>query len=549
MKQYLLLSLLLITVFCKAQLVTTGKIEKLKDAWGESFTYTGEIKNKQPNGMGVAIYSNDYVLYYAGSFLNGQYNGKGVLLYKDGSFLSGNWKNGKQDGPGAHLNKSGDLFVGGFLDGKKEGSAKYVYGNNGILVGNMKADEYDGRCIYIPSDFKTLNDNIYVAGKKNGSGYQYEFGSKKLFEGTWKNGEWQSSGTASYNSFLKHPKFIAEKTDAHLLMAVTNSKNLLDDTSFAYDYSLKKRYFGRYNDGFIKSGIIVRDDSTRFIGNINTDGAYGQACLLKVGKYFDEGTYEKDFLTGPNSLSINIEKKTVYQGAASNGGEFTGKAFFVNASGVIYYGDYKKGLFTGQGYKIGTDGICIKGTWDDGSLQTLTSLTSATGENINLKPASLSDALTNAIKFYNNYFSAIEGKENYDLDWEDVDVAYSSNYHFPGSTGDYIFDDYDYSTYYLATYTSTTDFTKAKAKYDELCKQVKAAKLNLQKGVAPVLLEGSIESATEGAEKTISKFAVPSSISGYSTMQLGVGIMQKDDGYYEVFIIIGDDFGYFFEED
>src|SRR5215203_2913220 len=87
---------------------TTGRIESLKDGWGTSVDYVGEIKNGQPSGIGVAIYSNDFALRYAGNFLNGLYNGKGALLFKDGTFLSGDWKNGKLNGKGSYLSKEGD---------------------------------------------------------------------------------------------------------------------------------------------------------------------------------------------------------------------------------------------------------------------------------------------------------------------------------------------------------------------------------------------------------------------------------------------------------
>jgi len=32
---------------------TTGRINDLIDAWGEHYDYIGDIKNKQPNGLGA----------------------------------------------------------------------------------------------------------------------------------------------------------------------------------------------------------------------------------------------------------------------------------------------------------------------------------------------------------------------------------------------------------------------------------------------------------------------------------------------------------------
>ncbi|MFI5188115.1 MAG: hypothetical protein ACHQF0_15395, partial [Chitinophagales bacterium] len=304
-KIVLLLTSCLIIASLSAQ--TTGRLENLKDVWGTSFNYVGEIKNKQPNGIGVAIYSNKTTLRYAGNFVDGIFNGKGALLFADGTFLSGEWKNGKLNGRGAFLNKDGDIYVGGFADGKKEGAGSFVYGNKGILCGNLKNDTYEGRCIFINANGTTLADNIYSNGKKDGSGYQYELDTKKLFEGTWSNGDWVSSGTSSYNSFLKDARFYSEKTDDQIVIGCINrnNKDMLQDTSFFYDLKNSKRYFGYYDDGYLTDGIVVRDSSC-FFGKINTNGAYGWCSLYKLKKYYDEGNYADDYLNGSNSLSINL---------------------------------------------------------------------------------------------------------------------------------------------------------------------------------------------------------------------------------------------------
>src|ERR1700675_4202406 len=85
----------------------TGRLENLKDASGTTYNYVGEIKNKQPNGLGVPIYNNGTIIRYAGNFVNGQFNGKGVEFFSNGTFLNGEWKNGKLNAKGASLNKDG----------------------------------------------------------------------------------------------------------------------------------------------------------------------------------------------------------------------------------------------------------------------------------------------------------------------------------------------------------------------------------------------------------------------------------------------------------
>jgi hypothetical protein len=300
---------------------TTGKLTGLKDAWGESITYIGEIKNKQPNGLGVAIYNNSSALKYAGNFVNGFYHGKGAMILNDGSFLSGEWKNGKLNGKAANLTKTGNFYFGEFADGKKEGKGYLLYKDNGILQGEWKADKFTGRCIFIPAAAETLSDNIYNDDKKNGAGYQYEIETKKLFQGKWKDGNWEAATTGNYSSFLNVTDFYGEKTANQVLMGRLNSaRDKVTDTAFYYDIKNKKRYFGKFTDGKFQSGIIIKDDSSRFIGSINDKGVVGPGCIYKVGNFYDEGNYVNDYLAGPNCMSVDLKNKTIYYGETSDKG-------------------------------------------------------------------------------------------------------------------------------------------------------------------------------------------------------------------------------------
>lgn len=551
MKRILFFAALFVAAnFCKSQPTTTGKIDSLKDGWGETITYKGEIKNKMPNGIGVATYNNNYVLYYTGHFANGKYNGQGTLMYKDGSFLTGEWDNGKITGQGTHLSSSGDLYIGAFVNGKKDGSGLFVYKDNGLLQGNMKEDQYDGRCIYISGDVGSLNDNIYVAGKKTGSGYQYDLSSKKLFEGEWRNGDWVASSTASYFSFMKDASFTAEKTDEHILMGITNKENYLDDTAFFYDLEKHKRYFGIYRNGFMKKGLIIKNDSTRFVGTLDDNGAYGLGHYYKIGKFYDEGNYTSDYLNGSNSLSIDLEKKTVYYGDITGKADFSGKAFFTSSTGTMYVGDYTSGNFTGQGYKITSDGYCIKGTWEKGEPTNVTSITNDKGELLNIKPTTFSDALSTISRLYKIDFDPLFGQENYDLLSDDFDYSYKSILQFPGSMQqDYISEDADLIDTYCSIFAQSNDPDKAKAKYNELCKQVMASKISLQKNAAPVALTGTINQPEAASDKTISTFTPASSDKNFKDFKVGVMLHKNGDEKYEVLLLLGDSYAKIFEEE
>ena len=531
------LTLVICFVIASTFAQTTGRLENLKDASGTTYNYVGEIKNKQPNGVGVAIYNNGTIIRYAGNFVDGQFNGKGVEFFSNGTFLSGEWRNGKLNGKGASLNKDGDIYVGEFVDGKKEGRGRFVYNDKSILCGNLKNDSYEGRCIYIVSSGMTIADNIYADGKKNGTGYQYELDSKKLYEGTWANGDWVTSGTASYASFLKNEKFYSEKTDDQILMGSIDrtNKNLLQDTAFFYNFKNYHRYFGYYDKGFLADGIIV-GDSTRFFGKMDDNGAYGPGSLYKIKKYYDEGNYKNDFMDGSNNLSIDLDRKTVYYGNTDNGA-LTGKAYYINNYNEIFVGDFDKGQFTGKGYVVYNTGKTVKGNFNNYELTTLTSFTDKNGAVIDLKPKSFEQALNLVAGELSNDLVVFKTKDNIDNVSDDYYSAKKSIVNFPGSIGsNFVFEDNDFYQGYQADFYKGKNFQAAKAQYDKLCKDIAASNLHLKNSVSPAKLVGTIEKANEAAS-TRTKFTLSNSgLSGYNIY----AALKYKDGGYTVSLVAGD---------
>jgi hypothetical protein len=519
---------------------TTGKITGLKDAWSQSITYIGEIKNKQPNGMGVAIYNNNVGLRYAGSFLNGMYNGKGTLVLIDGSFLSGEWKNGKLNGKGASLSKTGSFYFGNFVDGSKEGRGNMIYKDNGILQGEWKGDKYNGRSIFVPAAATTMSDNIYVEDKKNGPGYQYEIDTKKLFQGVWKEGNWQSATVGNYNSFINAADFYAEKTAAQVLMGRLNKAgDHITDTAFYYDFKNKKRYFGYFIDGKFQAGIIVTDDSSRFIGSLTENSVNGPGSYYKVGAYYDEGNYVKDYLNGPNCLSIDLKTKTIYYGDVTDKGIFTGKAWFANARNDFYNGEYVKGKFTGKGYKINSAGYCIKGVFDDGFPVSVTSITDDKGQAISLQVKTLADAISMVAKdaAATDFDLLLGVAEDEDFG---LTIKNKSLVSFPMALKeDYIIEDDDYDLNYVAPYLKTTDLTKAKAKYNELCNQLAVLKITLDKTEGPFLLEKKLSEASGGAAADACTFLFPTRKNILTGYAVSVVLAKDASANYTVKIVLG----------
>ena len=317
------------------------------------------------------------------------------------------------------------------------------------------------------------------------------------------------------------------------------NNNLLQDTGFFYDLKNHNRYFGYCDKGYLSNGIIVKD-SSRFMGKVNDDGAYGQCSFYKMNKFYDEGTYQNDYLVGNNNLSIDLNKKTIYYGETADKGSFSGKAWFANNYNELYVGSFESGKFTGSGYIVFKNGKTVKGTFKDGNSLTVTALTDENGAPISLKPKTLADALSIITNEYGNNYEAFKGVEADEDAYPVLDYysAYNSIVSFPGSIGeDVIAEDYDFYLSFNAPLYKGSSFAAAQAKYSELCKALAATSLRLKYSSAPVTLSGDVEDARETATSR-TKF----SLQNYSTLSdyHVYAEIKYDDGEYKVSVITGD---------
>ncbi|HEX6169350.1 MAG TPA: hypothetical protein VFZ33_06625, partial [Chitinophagaceae bacterium] len=515
------------------------RIENLKDGWGVSIIYTGEIKEGKPNGMGVATYKSGNAIRYVGSFVDGKYNGKGTMFFKDGIFLTGEWKNGKLNGKGSFLSESGVLYIGDFVNGVKEGKGILFYKDNGMIMGGFSNDKLNGRGLQIFADGSVISDVNYINDKKNGTGYQYELKTKQLYEGEWRDDKWVQPGPASFTSFLKSPSLIAEATTDHILAGPINHDNLLTDSSYYCDLKKQKRYFGYYVNGHLSNGVII-GDSTRFWGTLNDKGASGYCYGFKYKKYYSEGNYVNDFLNGSQILDIDLAKQTAYYGGAVNG-EFTGKAYFFNNQGTIFVGDYVQGRINGNGYRFETNGRLTVGIWENGVVKKLTSVTTATGEVISGSPKNFAEGLNSAIKSYPDFFDNINGdvvleddvlNEIEEID-EDAVLAFTySLVTIPGSLGkNLIAEDFDENTFFYSKFLRTKDAAKAKAKYNELATQLQTAVITNSFLTGKQKLSGKLIPPDISKDKTESEFTVTGDSTDFEDFKVWLRLRKVGDEY------------------
>lgn len=515
---------------------TTGKLKDLKDVWGTTYTYTGEIKNGKADGFGVAVYSNNFAIKYVGQFVNGVMSGKGTMIYTNGAFLTGDWKDGKMNGKGANVNKEGTFYVGGMKDGVRNGKGWLVLKSNAFYLGEFKNDTYDGMGIYGWADGRTLAQNIYVTGKRNGPGFQYEAKSEQLFEGTWKDDAWESASTAPFKSFMQAPGFKSDTSTKQILMAALDAEKYATDTSFFYVKDKNKRYFGVFDAGYLKSGMQWVDDKSRLIGNFDNDGAEGYCYNFKFKDLYAEGNYTKDYMDGNNCLFIDFADSSIYQGAMQNG-KYTGKAIFVNKNNNIYDGDYLEGKFTGTGRIIKSSGRTLTGTFKDGVTVKLTGVTLPDGKFINPNPTSFSEALNNVVTSYSNYFDDVVGEY---LDEADLGSMYAGLLHFPGDVDAFSTTDFLSTDLYQSTLAKNKDENAAQKLYNEIAKQILATTIS-GVGTNKLKITGTTEIHTAGEKETTSIFTLETnSIAAYDEMNIWL-TMKKETGSntYSVIIIVG----------
>jgi len=540
MKWFLLLALV-VSLQGYAQ-TTTGILENQKDAWGISYTYIGEIKNGRPHGMGVAKYaSGNNAIRYVGHFVDGQFSGRGTMLFKNGAFQTGMWSNGKMNGKGSFVNSKGVFYVGEMKDGLKHGKGTLVWKDNSMVKGNFVNDKMEGRCVYIWKEGKNISEIQYANDVRNGTGYQYESASKKLYEGEWKDDEWVRATAANFASFLNKGDFVSEITDNHILMGSTTSDGILTDTSFYYDLKKKKRYFGHYERGFLRNGIMY-GDSSRFIGQFDQNGATGYCYELKLDQYYSEGNFVNDLLDG-EIVDISLTNLSVYYGGAKQG-YFTGKAYFFASDNSIYCGDVVRGKFTGEGWMLDSKGRCVKGIWENGVTTKVISITNREGKTVAAKPASFSDALNFVSSDFEDFFYLVRGKNvMIETDYAgamDVDV-YSSMISFPGSVGEdqLALNFYD-NNFYVSKFIETKDFNKAKAKYNEIAKLVQQTTIKNDVIRNGVKLTGTV-TAPNAASTTVSRFDFPSDIDNiYQHFHVWVELSKNEEGSYEVIMKAGE---------
>lgn len=429
----------LIYFFSSAQ-PTTGQV-KWKSASNKIYTYSGQLLNNKPHGWGFAVLdsANGYIQMFA-EFKNGMLDGSSVNWKTNGEILVTSYKGKYAEGTGVLISPEKDIYYGEFVNGWLKGRVTRICNNNEIVLDYFQKGKSNGNVILIDKEGTTISDNMYVDNIISGQGYQYQSKTKTMLEGIWENDEWVRATTGNYPSFMRNPNFGSVTTDDLIIIysdiTEDDNKKAYHDTCFIFDRKNNVRRFGYFDHGKLRSGLIVRGDDLRTIGQLDENGKHGFCVQFKKDGYLNIGNYTNDNMDG-QGITIDINDSTIYNGMLSEG-NYTGNASMLMKNKEIRIGSFVNGRLDGEGIVIFPDGRSLTGIYKKGSLISIKEVRSPNGQKSDIHPKDIPTAINFLLKEYTNGFKNINsGVElnSYDNEFNPMyNRSMISTYFFPGAS-------------------------------------------------------------------------------------------------------------------
>ena len=102
---------------------------------GAEVNYIGEIKEKQANGFGFAIFEKKG--FYEGEWADNKRNGKGVYYWQNGDQYEGEYVNGHREGYGVYTFATGEAYLGYWKDDLRNGEGTLTDKNGTVVSKNL----------------------------------------------------------------------------------------------------------------------------------------------------------------------------------------------------------------------------------------------------------------------------------------------------------------------------------------------------------------------------------------------------------------------------
>ena len=315
--------------------------------------YEGELVNDIPNGRGI-FYKGKGSPEYIGHWFNGERNGKGIYYKDNEKNYYGEWKENNRSGFGIS-----------YFHGKKifEGIWKNDFPYSGKIYDSLSNIIYEGLFSKYSGTFTFTNINrcrTYTGSFKNGkkNGYGEETYIYKKYIGYWKDNEYHGFGTLyendikEYSGYWKHGKREGKGNYFNDNGTIWIEGEFKEDEPYygiQYYENNNIQYEGYFHEySFEGEGILYYPYSSTicFKGTFKSNNPF-------------HGTFYSDQGIEENKTKI------------INGDSYTFSKTFYDSGTIKYEGNFKNGIYHGEGILKFEDekiykGIFLNGLYWDG---------------------------------------------------------------------------------------------------------------------------------------------------------------------------------------
>ncbi len=294
-------------------------------------TYTGLLKNEQPQG-------------------------KGTLTWLSGAEYTGEFEEGKYHGQGTFTSTEGDRYVGEFKEGAGDGNGILSLANGEIHDGAW----YKGYML-----LAELSPGIASAIRWSGA----------LYEGQWVDNRPHGEGTLTWPDGLEYSGEFKDGRregwatvtwpDGHKYLGEYKNDKITGQGTFTWANGDK--YEGEWENGRRQGqGTFTAADGSKYAGEWKDDLGDGKGVLFLANGESYEGLWYKGYMFLAE-LSPGVASAVTWHGSFYEGEWHDnlpqGEGTIIGPDGDKYVGDWKDGYAEGRGTKTWADGSKYVGEW------------------------------------------------------------------------------------------------------------------------------------------------------------------------------------------
>ena len=306
-------------------------------AYEDGAKYIGEFSNGINHGWGTLAHAGSWAGdKYVGEVRYGKYNGQGVYTFANGNVFVGTFKDDQPDGWGVGV-ATDEIYMGEFKDWRLNGQGTFIFNDGDVVIGTFQDHEPVGQAVYIYPDGK-----IFI-GKYEG----------------WEN----AYGTITYvNGFTD--RIMLKDGEVNVLNKEKKYTPTLSNISACTESNISDWHncYGFYDSGSSKYSGEFRNGSPNGMGFV----------VYPTGDYAGDkyvGTFRNDFFDGTGAYIFNdgaILVGTFLNGSLNGFGTFIPSSSG-EFSGDRYFGEFRDGIYNGQGTYIYADGSIAIGAFKNNS--------------------------------------------------------------------------------------------------------------------------------------------------------------------------------------